>query len=626
MSWLLQSRGFLRSPPGRGFVVYLLLAALLSAGIGVAFSEAKLTWFKTQKGEEKATALRLVDAFVTSYSKVRSQYLSGDAPVPATFRAHAIALFEEARPSQESLHLRMVGFPGREIATPPADEAMAATIRGFLGQVKPEPETRFLTVNGATVLRTVYPSIASQQSCVDCHNKLQPRGPGWQLNDVMGAFVAEVPVGPFLRKAAFTAAAVTIVLLIISGALGLYFFHQHFAQLRRHETDQVHLTDSERKFRTLVSNIPGACYRAAHDLDFTMAFISDAVEDISGYPARDFIGNRARSFVNVIHPDDRDMVERVASEAIVAHRPYTIDYRLMHRDGSIRWVHEKGQGVFDNAGQLQHLDGAIFDISERRQMEEELRRALEDLRAATDRLAQQERFATIGQVAATVSHELRNPLSVVRNSLETVRGMAAGATPSIERPLERADRGIERCTRIIYDLLAFSQNRDLNREPASIDALTGDALDACSLVDGIVVERNLRSRSEVAIDREAFRQVVVRLVDNAVQALRDPAWSKSADHTRRITVSTEAGGPHVRLPVIDTGPGIPPEVLPKVFEPLFTTKSFGVGLGLPTVRQIVELHGGGIDIESKVGQGTTVRIWLPCLGHQTWTPAAAEIA
>jgi hypothetical protein len=202
MSWLLRSPGFLRLPPGRGFLVYLLLAALLSAGIGVAFYEAKLTWFKTQKGEEKATALRLVDAFVTSYSTVRSQYLSGDAPVPATFRAHAIVLFDEARPSQESLHLRMVGFPGREITTPPTDEAMAATIRGFLGQVKPEPETRFLTVNGATVLRTVYPSIASQQSCVDCHNKLEPQGPGWQLNDVMGAFVAEVPATPFLREAA----------------------------------------------------------------------------------------------------------------------------------------------------------------------------------------------------------------------------------------------------------------------------------------------------------------------------------------------------------------------------------------------------------------------------------------
>jgi signal transduction histidine kinase len=201
--------------------------------------------------------------------------------------------------------------------------------------------------------------------------------------------------------------------------------------------------------------------------------------------------------------------------------------------------------------------------------------------------------------------------------------MAAGATPGIERPLQRADRNIERCTRIIYDLLAFSQNRDLNRQPTSIDTFTGDILDACSLADGIVVERNLRSCGEVAIDREAFRQVIVRLVDNAVQALQDPAWSKPAHHTRRITVRTESGGPHVRLSVIDTGPGIPPEVLPKVFEPLFTTKSFGVGLGLPTVRQIVEQHGGAIDIESKVGKGTTVRIWLPCLGHQTWIPAAA---
>jgi PAS domain-containing protein len=80
---------------------------------------------------------------------------------------------------------------------------------------------------------------------------------------------------------------VTIVLLTISGALGLYIFHQHFIQLRRHEAAQARLSDSERKLRTLVSNIPGACYRTAHDLDFTMEFISDAVEDIADYPASD---------------------------------------------------------------------------------------------------------------------------------------------------------------------------------------------------------------------------------------------------------------------------------------------------------------------------------------------------
>src|SRR5262249_31676343 len=139
------------------------------------------------------------------------------------------------------------------------------------------------------------------------------------------------------------------------------------------QLDQTARENEASKFRTLVDNIPGACYRCANDAAYTMEFISDAIENISGYPASDFISNRVRTYASLFHPDDSAHVDRVVGDAVAVREPFTIEYRVQHKDGSYRWVHEKGQGVFDANGNLLHLDGAIFDISERRRIEGELR-------------------------------------------------------------------------------------------------------------------------------------------------------------------------------------------------------------------------------------------------------------
>jgi PAS domain S-box-containing protein len=258
-----------------------------------------------------------------------------------------------------------------------------------------------------------------------------------------------------------------------------------------------------------------------------------------------------------------------------------------------------------------YVAGVITDITERRKAELELRAAHESLKEAMDKLARTERLATIGQVAATVSHELRNPLGAIRNSMALVHQMTAGKQLGVERALERVDRNIERCTTIITALLEFTHKKELVRSPTPIDAWLGEVLARHSVPADIVLTSELGAQDDVAIDRERFRQVVAQLVDNAVQALKDPVWTPAEGHPRRIAVRSEGAGLHVRLSVADTGPGIRSDVLPRVFEPLFTTKSFGVGLGLPTVRQIVEQHGGTIDIQSSFGCGTIVSIRLP---------------
>jgi len=481
----------------KGYAAFFALCAGLSAVVGYGFYGSNLSWFKINKGEEKTSALQLVNAFVTTYSDVRGHFLAGDAPVPATFRAHAIDKFNQSSTSDSALRLSMVGVRGREIVTPPADETTAAAIAAFLSEAVPAPTTQFAEVNGEPVLRTIYPSVASQQSCVDCHNKLQAGRQQWKLNDVMGAFVAEVPAGPFLAQARYDATITALLVFFVSMGIGSFLFFSHARQLAR----------------------------------------------------------------------------RAQSEAT-------------------------------------------------------LRTAHEDLKAAVDKLATQERLAAIGQMAGTVSHELRNPLGVIRSSMTVIQSMTAGKQLGVERALERIDRNIERCTKIIGELLDFTKPSELIREPVAVNSWLGAILDEYALHSGITLARDLQADCEASIDTHRFEQVILNLLDNACQALTDGKWEPPAVRERRITVRCEAAGPHVRISVADTGPGIPPDVVPKIFEPLFTTKSFGTGLGLPTVRKIVEMHGGAIDVASAIDQGTTFTIWLPrqAAAAQTGPTARPEAA
>ncbi|NJL20643.1 MAG: PAS domain S-box protein [Leptolyngbyaceae cyanobacterium SM1_3_5] len=129
---------------------------------------------------------------------------------------------------------------------------------------------------------------------------------------------------------------------------------------------EVALQHREAQFRNLTNHLPATIYRCLCDQDWTRIFVSDFAEELTGYPAAEFIGNAVRTWISVIHPDDRSVVEQALYEALAAGQPYILEFRILHRDGSIRWVYEKGQGTFDQTGNLLYLDGAIFDISDRK--------------------------------------------------------------------------------------------------------------------------------------------------------------------------------------------------------------------------------------------------------------------
>ena len=140
----------------------------------------------------------------------------------------------------------------------------------------------------------------------------------------------------------------------------------------RRQTEAA-LRESQKRFSSLVSNIAGAVYRGACDENWTMSYMSDAIEELSGYPASDFINNKVRSYASIIFSEDVDFVEESVLGAVERKEPFTMRYRILHADGEVRWVWERGVGVFDDNGTLMCLDGVIFDISEQQRAEEALR-------------------------------------------------------------------------------------------------------------------------------------------------------------------------------------------------------------------------------------------------------------
>jgi len=170
------------------------------------------------------------------------------------------------------------------------------------------------------------------------------------------------------------------------------------------------------------------------------------------------------------------------------------------------------------------------------------------------------------------------------------------------------ERNISRCDRIITDLLDYTRMRELNCMPVSADPWFHEVLAEQHPPEGIELVCDLAAPDcEINCDSDRLRRVVINLLENAAQAI----GAREGAPERRITVRTRSLDAGFEFAIEDTGSGIPNDILPKVFEPLFSTKSFGTGLGLPMVKQIVEQHGGSIEIFSEVGTGTRVVVRLP---------------
>lgn len=247
----------------------------------------------------------------------------------------------------------------------------------------------------------------------------------------------------------------------------------------------------------------------------------------------------------------------------------------------------------------------VREVSQRKQAEEALRQA-------QDELLRRERLVTLGRLTATVSHELRNPLGTIRTSTSLLRdGLDKGA-PRAWRALDRVERSVIRCDRIIDELLDYTRIQDLEPELTPIGTWMSEVLDEQTIPSGIQLRQEFDlPGAMVPFDRDRLRRAVINVLDNACQAMTGDVGARTMETEPTLFVHTRHASGRVELIFEDTGPGIPPDLSTKIFEPMFSTKGFGVGLGLPVVSQIMEQHDGGIEIESEDGRGAKVCLWLP---------------
>lgn len=235
-----------------------------------------------------------------------------------------------------------------------------------------------------------------------------------------------------------------------------------------------------------------------------------------------------------------------------------------------------------------------------------------ELRAAQAELVSKERLATLGRLAATISHELRNPLGAIGTSLAVVDAKIKGYDLGLERAIERMKRSIGRCDRIIAEMLDYTRDRDPINVPTDIDAWLADLMEQKAAPDEFSLEMHLNSGdATINLDPERFRRAIINLVENARDAMLESKRNGADPHLNHLTVETCRKGDFAEITIGDNGPGMPAQILAEVFEPLFSTKSFGIGLGLPIVRKIIEQHKGTIAIDSAPGTGTRVTLSIP---------------
>jgi PAS domain S-box-containing protein len=277
----------------------------------------------------------------------------------------------------------------------------------------------------------------------------------------------------------------------------------------------------------------------------------------------------------------------------------------------------------------------IRDITERKRMEQalqeynarletEVEQRTRELRAAQEQLVRQERLAMLGQVAGSIGHELRNPLGVISNAVYYLKMSQPEASDKVKEYLDILEKETRTSDKIVTDLLDFARIKTLDREPAAVSELIHQTMKRYPAPRSVQVALEIPAGlPKIFADPQHVVQVLGNLLVNAYQAmekqpglkrtasLREQAGSTGTLANRKLTVSAVAQGDMMILAVQDTGTGISPENMDKLFEPLFTTKARGIGLGLAVSRKLVEANGGKIEVQSEPGRGSVFTIYLP---------------
>jgi PAS domain S-box-containing protein len=356
----------------------------------------------------------------------------------------------------------------------------------------------------------------------------------------------------------------------------------------------------------ILGSLPIALYTERLDQPSrTRRFVSENPEKLFGFSATEFLSDPGL-WRDRLHPEDRD---RALAAISSTHETSALgtEYRWKAKDGSERYFLEQAVLVRDERGAPREIIGTIFDVTDRKQLEQQLVHA--------------QKMEALGQLTGGIAHDFNNMLSIVIGNLDLLR-KEVEHSKAASRRLKSALDGAFRCANMTQRLLTFARRQPLSLKHVDLAELVPSLTDLLRRTLGDKVEIRVDSPPDIwplIADPAQVEAAVINLAINGRDAMpdggvltigmRNEPWCDERAETKPELSRRD----HVVISVTDTGTGMPPELLARVFEPFFTTKGIGhgTGLGLSTTYGFVKGAGGHIEIESQVGEGTTVRLYLP---------------
>jgi PAS domain S-box-containing protein len=390
----------------------------------------------------------------------------------------------------------------------------------------------------------------------------------------------------------------------------------HFVSLaiERHELLDS-LQESQRRLETLVGNLPGMAYRCQNDANWTMTYVSDGCESITGYRREELENNHAVAFGDLVHPDDRDWLWDKCQASLAARTPCQNEYRIKDKDGRQHWISERASGLYDADGRLLFIDGFVQDVTASRQAR--LERELLD-----QKMREAQKIESLGTLAGGIAHEFNNLLTVILGHAELALQDVPANSGALES-LRMIRSAGQQARHVTQQILAFSRHQPSERRVVPLGPILEESISLLRTTLASSLEFDCRFSADtprVLADPMQVQQVVLNLCINAAQAMTGRGGSVKV-HSSAVELPGATPGPTVDLPpgnyaritVSDSGVGMNAATMNRIFEPFFTTKPVGegTGLGLSVVHGILQTHGGAITVQSEPGCGATFEVYLP---------------
>ena len=384
-----------------------------------------------------------------------------------------------------------------------------------------------------------------------------------------------------------------------------------FRDITERKQAEEQIRRAQQQMEMLVTSSTVMLYTCEAFGDFDATFISGNIYAIIGYTNEEFLSKGF--WVSHIHPEDAPKVFKGLA-MLFEQNYHKHEYRFMLKDGTYHWMHDELRLFRDSSGNPLDIFGTWSDITERKQAEEilksysehlqtEVEQRTRELREAHEQLIRQERLVVLGQLAGSVSHELRNPMAIILNAVYFLKLVQPDADEKVKEYLGMIEQETHTAEKIITDLLDFARIKSVDQEAVTVSELVQRVLKRYPAPPSVSVMIDLPpDLPPVYADPRQMEQVLGNLVLNAYQAMPEGG---------SLSISAVNRKDEIAIAVTDTGVGIPPENMEKLFEPLFTTKTKGIGLGLAVSRKLVEANAGRIEVQSEPGKGSIFTVYLP---------------